>query len=115
MCPCARRCRGKEGTKIGDIIGRVHIGLAIDYDGATNVIQTVLLVSALFLAFVAASATVVDEEKYVKLSGRDSHTNIEGVFAAGDVADSVYRQAITAAGMGCQAAIEAERWMAEQG
>ena len=66
MCPCARRCRGKEGTKIGDIIGRVHIGLAIDYDGATNVIQTVLLVSALFLAFVAASATVVDEEKYVK-------------------------------------------------
>jgi len=50
------------------------------------------------------------EAGYVVLKG-GSRTNIEGVFAGGDCADSVYRQAITAAGMGCMAAIDAERWL----
>ncbi len=52
------------------------------------------------------------EQGYILLSdGARSMTNIEGVFAAGDCADHTYRQAITAAGMGCRAAIDAERWL----
>ena len=59
------------------------------------------------------SGIELDDAKYIKLGTRSSKTNIEGVFAAGDVADSVYRQAISAAGMGCIAALDAETYLAE--
>jgi thioredoxin reductase (NADPH) len=55
----------------------------------------------------------VDDDGYVVTKGRSSYTNLDGVFASGDLVDRTYRQAITAAGSGCTAAIDAERWLAE--
>ncbi|MUL67023.1 thioredoxin-disulfide reductase [Mycobacterium sp. CBMA 234] len=55
----------------------------------------------------------LDDEGYVQVQGRTTNTSLDGVFACGDLVDHTYRQAITAAGSGCSAAIDAERWLAD--
>ena len=55
----------------------------------------------------------LDDEGYVQVQGRTTNTSLDGVFAAGDLVDHTYRQAITAAGTGCSAALDAERYLAE--
>jgi thioredoxin reductase (NADPH) len=79
--------------------------------------ESVMDCGGLFLAIGHSPATGflkgrvdLDDKGYVKVS-RGTHTSVEGVFAAGDCVDHVYRQAVTAAGMGCMAALDAERWL----
>ncbi len=81
--------------------------------------ESTLEVKGLFVAightptteFLDGTGVEFDDAKYIELNTRSSKTNIEGVFAAGDVADSIYRQAISAAGMGCIAALDAEHYL----
>jgi thioredoxin reductase (NADPH) len=82
--------------------------------------ETVLPVGGVFIAIghlprseLFADQLAINPDGYLEVEGRSTRTAIEGVFACGDVVDHVYRQAITAAGSGCSAAIDAERWLAE--
>ena len=61
-----------------------------------------------------ADQILLDNEGYIEVKEKGSTlTNVDGVFAAGDCVDKIYRQAITAAGMGCMAALDAEKWLQE--
>ncbi len=82
--------------------------------------ESVLPVTGMFIAIghdprseLFADQLPLDAEGYLKVEQPSTRTAIDGVFAAGDVVDHIYRQAVTAAGTGCAAALDAERWLAE--
>ncbi len=105
--------------RVVDVLGGEKIEAVLLEDTVTGE-QSRLDVKGLFIAightpstrFLKDSGMELNEAGYVALHSRGSKTNIAGVFAAGDVADFEYRQAVTAAGMGCQAALDCERWLA---
>jgi thioredoxin reductase (NADPH) len=105
-----------------DVLGDRMI-TAVRLKDTTTSAEFTLEVGGLFMAIGHTPATAflngqleLDAKGYIKLADPyRSTTSVAGVFAAGDCVDSVYRQAVTAAGMGCKAALDAERWLGEQG
>ena len=102
---------------LGDETGVTGLRLASTTDGEDKDIP----VHGMFVAIghdpataAFASAVALDEEGYILATAGGTQTSVDGVFAAGDCVDKIYRQAVTAAGMGCMAALDAERWLGEQ-
>jgi thioredoxin reductase (NADPH) len=106
---------------IVDIVGDTKVSAVKVKSTITDEVSD-LPVSGLFVAIghepnssLLKGQLELEENGYVRTIERSSKTSVEGVFACGDVQDSYYRQAVTSAGSGCMAAIDAERWLEERG
>jgi len=108
---------------VTDVLGEEKIAAVRLRNTETNE-ESDLPVKGLFIAIGHTPATGFLDPAQIELNDKGyvvlpvahrSMTSVEGVFAAGDCADSIYRQAVTAAGMGCRAAIDAERWLGDEG
>ena len=110
------KIRWRTGVTVERVLGETGVtGLQLS-DGTT------LEVTGMFVAIghdprseLVRGQVDLDDEGYVRVATPTTTTNLDGVFAAGDLVDHTYRQAVTAAGTGCAAAIDAERWLAEHG
>jgi thioredoxin reductase (NADPH) len=108
-------------TETVEVVGEQTVEGVKIKNNQTNA-ESTLTVTGLFIAIGHKPNTDIfkgqidlDENGYIKTIPGSTNTNIPGVFAAGDVQDHVYRQAVTAAGTGCMSALDAERWLAAQG
>ena len=104
-------------SQVVDLVGDAKLEGAV-VENLKTAQRSTLPVTGLFVAIGHSPNTDLlkglvdlDENGYILTEGKSTRTNIDGVFACGDVQDHTYRQAITAAGSGCSAAIDAERWM----
>jgi thioredoxin reductase (NADPH) len=105
-------------SQVIDVLGDEQV-TALRLQNTVDASESELAVTGLFVAIghdprneLIKGVVDLDDAGYVQVQGRTTATNIDGVFAAGDLVDHTYRQAITAAGSGCAAALDAERWLA---
>lgn len=108
-------------TETQEIVGEKEVEHVKVLNNKTNEASD-LVVSGFFVAIGHKPNTDIfkgqldmDDNGYLITKSKSTYTNVEGVFASGDVQDNVYRQAVTAAGTGCMAALDAERWLADKG
>jgi thioredoxin reductase (NADPH) len=113
------KIRWALGKQVTDVLGESSVAAVELTDVASGGTET-LPVAGLFVAIghdprteLFVGQLKLDDEGYVQVEHPTTRTNIDGVFACGDVVDHIYRQAITSAGTGAAAAIDAERWLAE--
>lgn len=108
-------------TEVKDVLGDQTVNGVLVTNNLSGADRK-LDVTGLFVAIGHTPAThlfrgwlEMDDQGYLKHKADSTYTNVPGVFVAGDCADKVYRQAVTSAGSGCMAALDAERWLAAQG
>ncbi len=109
-------------TEVTEVLGDGKSMTGAKLKGTVDSKERILPITGLFLAIghrpntdLFKGVLNMNETGYLLTQPGSSYTNVEGIFAAGDVQDPTYRQAVTAAGSGCQAAIDCERWLEKQG
>ena len=112
----------KYNSIVKSIIGTKDSGVeSIEIEDVKSKTTSIFQCDGIFMAIghvpntkIFNNSLSLDENGYIKTMPDSTHTNIAGVFACGDVQDSIYKQAVTAAGSGCMAALDAEKWLENQ-